>query len=173
MNYREKYLEYLKSDKWKSIRESLFKERGKKCERYNPKTCSNKIEVHHKTYKNIFNEKLKDLEVLCINCHRKEHNIGDAIKAIRLIKNDGVNFFINYYNKRSIKYKGPVTKKSSVTRQRNTQGKNRNERINEELENKGKIIRRLNKLGIKEIEGRKLYYFDCDYLKKYLNTKVK
>ena len=64
------YKEYLKSDKWKAKRESLFLHRGKRCER-----CGSveNIQVHHIHYRNIFVEELEDLMVVCKACHRKIH----------------------------------------------------------------------------------------------------
>lgn len=68
----KEYLIYLKSAEWKLKRKQLFNERGKKCERCG---ATKKLQVHHVTYKRIFNEALEDLEVLCKPCHQKEHNI--------------------------------------------------------------------------------------------------
>lgn len=67
------YKEYLKSKKWFRKKQELFLLRGKKCER-----CPNvsRLQVHHKTYERLFNEKLSDLEILCSSCHKKEHGIG-------------------------------------------------------------------------------------------------
>lgn len=69
--YKAKYYSYLKSSKWKSIRNSIIEDR-KRCER-----CYSiqELQVHHKTYENVFNEKDEDLELLCKSCHRKEHNL--------------------------------------------------------------------------------------------------
>lgn len=53
------------------MRINLFKTRGKKCERCG---STKRIEVHHKTYVRLCNEKSTDLEVLCNLCHAKEHN---------------------------------------------------------------------------------------------------
>lgn len=66
------YKNYLLSAKWRLKREELFAVRSKICER-----CKsvNNIQVHHKTYKNIFNEPLDDLEVLCKPCHMSHHKI--------------------------------------------------------------------------------------------------
>ena len=85
----KEYAEYLKSDKWKLKRQQLFEERGKTCER-----CKSEkdIQVHHKTYKNIFNEKLCDLEVLCKICHQNHHkkkiekNIKEKPKKEKKVK---------------------------------------------------------------------------------------
>lgn len=69
---RKKYSDYLKSDKWKKIREHIHLVRGGKCERCGE---TDNLQVHHKHYRNIFNEKMKDLELLCKSCHRKEHKL--------------------------------------------------------------------------------------------------
>ncbi len=66
------YKKYLKSAKWAMIRIDLFMLRGKKCEKCSSK---HKIQVHHKTYKNIFKEEPEDLIILCDYCHKSEHGI--------------------------------------------------------------------------------------------------
>lgn len=66
------YHQYIKSVKWKSKRELLFNERGKMCQKCG---SHNDIQVHHLTYKNIFNEPLGDLMVVCRKCHKKIHKI--------------------------------------------------------------------------------------------------
>ena len=65
-----KYRKYLLSDEWAQIRIDLFNHRGKQCELCLSK---NKLEVHHLTYKNIFNEEPEDLMILCKSCHKKQH----------------------------------------------------------------------------------------------------
>lgn len=64
------YSDYLKSKEWKNKRKRLFKQRNNKCE-----NCGsiNKLHLHHLTYKNIFNEKDNELQVLCSYCHAKIH----------------------------------------------------------------------------------------------------
>ncbi|MGL5713052.1 MAG: HNH endonuclease [Paraclostridium sp.] len=68
-----KYKEYLKSDEWKNIRELVLKRDNRKCV-----LCGSddRLHIHHKTYKNIFNEieHLDDLITLCNKCHANEHN---------------------------------------------------------------------------------------------------
>ena len=70
--YRKKYKDYLASDQWAKIKIELLEYRGAFCER-----CGNDnfLQVHHKTYKNVFNEEPEDLEILCKSCHEEEHNI--------------------------------------------------------------------------------------------------
>jgi 5-methylcytosine-specific restriction endonuclease McrA len=69
--HKEKYHRYLKSDAWKKIKIQVFTERGLECEKcYSTKG----LQIHHKHYRNIFNEKLEDLILLCSECHQKEHD---------------------------------------------------------------------------------------------------
>ncbi|HTB31828.1 MAG TPA: HNH endonuclease signature motif containing protein [Bacteroidia bacterium] len=74
---KAKYKQYLKSEKWAEKKFELFLLRGEKCERCQSETD---IQVHHKTYRTIFNEDLEDLEILCSNCHKAEHDAKDLRK---------------------------------------------------------------------------------------------
>ena len=60
---------YLQTDHWVRLRERKLKQSGYRC-----KVCKKKdtLQVHHKTYERRGREKLKDLEVLCDECHEKE-----------------------------------------------------------------------------------------------------
>ena len=69
--YRERYYEYLKSDGWEKIRTNMISIQPN-CQKCNSKY---ELQVHHKTYKNIFKENLEDLEILCKKCHRAKHDI--------------------------------------------------------------------------------------------------
>jgi 5-methylcytosine-specific restriction endonuclease McrA len=54
---------------WKRKREEAFAFYGATCNR-----CPDRgSEIHHRTYDNVFDEKIEDLEVLCKKCHREEH----------------------------------------------------------------------------------------------------
>lgn len=66
-----RYEEYLRSDHWQSIRPKAFERADNKCQ-----LCSStdRLEVHHNTYKNRGHEKPTDLVVLCKRCHSKFHN---------------------------------------------------------------------------------------------------
>jgi len=55
----------------RSIKESLFRVRDKKCERCGFNICKI-LQVHHKD-RNRKNNATDNLEVLCPNCHAKEH----------------------------------------------------------------------------------------------------
>lgn len=68
------YEAYLKSDpKWKEKRRKVLRRAKFTCERCKKKQAR---EIHHLTYKNIFNEPLKDLQALCVECHREAHGVA-------------------------------------------------------------------------------------------------
>lgn len=68
--WKLRYKQYLKSDKWRQKRFLVLQRDGFKCVRCGSK---NRLQVHHKTYRNVFNEPLSDLITLCNRCHKKEH----------------------------------------------------------------------------------------------------
>lgn len=72
------YQKYLLSKKWKEFRERAFEFYGKECGR-----CGNRhrLEIHHRTYRNIYNETLSDVIVLCKHCHKSAHKIKNRNKA--------------------------------------------------------------------------------------------
>ncbi|RKY08529.1 MAG: hypothetical protein DRP56_04010 [Planctomycetota bacterium] len=61
---------YLCSQWWGCVRRAKIREVGHKCEKCGFK---HEIEVHHKTYERLGDERLSDLEVLCARCHNDEH----------------------------------------------------------------------------------------------------
>ena len=64
------YYRYLHTKRWRRKRKEAIKEKGAVCEDCGRKF---KLQIHHKTYKNIFREKLSDLEILCKECHKDRH----------------------------------------------------------------------------------------------------
>lgn len=66
----EDYGEYLLSAHWIAKRKEAFECHGRKCH-----DCGAKgnLEVHHKTYRRLGREKMKDLQVLCKDCHKTRH----------------------------------------------------------------------------------------------------
>lgn len=72
---KEIYEAYLRTPEWKAIRLEVINDRHGKCERCQ---STKNLQVHHKTYKNLFNESLKDLELLCSKCHREHHKVVDV-----------------------------------------------------------------------------------------------
>lgn len=69
--YKKEYQEYLSSDHWKETRLKALSIAGNRCQ-----LCSSRdnLNVHHNTYANKGNEDLKDLVVLCRECHAKFHD---------------------------------------------------------------------------------------------------
>jgi hypothetical protein len=65
------YHEYLKSDRWRKFRKEVFEFYGKNCI-----LCDSpfNVEVHHKHYRTIFKETIKDVVPLCKKCHTKHHS---------------------------------------------------------------------------------------------------
>lgn len=66
---RENYQAYLTSKEWKTKRNKVLKMAGYKCRKCGAKAT----QVHHETYKRIYNERLTDLTALCSGCHQRIH----------------------------------------------------------------------------------------------------
>ncbi len=82
---KHKY-EYLKSDQWQHLRKVVLDRNNHKC-----MLCPNttKLNVHHITYQNLFNEKLYQLKTLCSDCHTNLHyDIGFPTKDIDTYKSE-------------------------------------------------------------------------------------
>lgn len=67
---KEYYREYLKTREWRFFRQQAFNHYGKKCNRCESEL---RLEVHHKHYRNLGKEELKDVEILCHSCHQSLH----------------------------------------------------------------------------------------------------
>lgn len=65
------YKLYLKSDEWKKIRGIKLGHADYRCQLCNKKE---NLQVHHRTYERIFMEDMRDLTVLCEDCHRRFHS---------------------------------------------------------------------------------------------------
>ena len=85
---QDKYKKYIKTDEWKQIHNEVLIRDNYTCQccnrtqqeidEYNAKKGKKLLSlvVHHKTYKNLFNEvetNYKDLITLCSPCHRQIH----------------------------------------------------------------------------------------------------
>lgn len=77
------YLTYLQSDAWKEIRKLVLSRAKHKCQ-----ICSKteKLEVHHNSYKNLGNEAehLEDLLVLCREHHKIFHTVKEENSMVSL-----------------------------------------------------------------------------------------
>ncbi len=68
------YVAYLRSEKWARKRAKALTLAGNRCVLCNSSVGLN---VHHRTYQRIGNERLDDLIVLCRACHERHHAIFD------------------------------------------------------------------------------------------------
>ena len=66
------YPEYLLTTHWQWTRYRKLAQAGYRCERCHGTAM---LEVHHKTYERIGQERMDDLTVLCDRCHRMIHGL--------------------------------------------------------------------------------------------------
>jgi 5-methylcytosine-specific restriction endonuclease McrA len=75
-NWRRRYWDVLKSERWKLLREALIAETGSRCE-----ACGylggNRLHLHHGHYRTLGREGRRDVELLCEPCHEK----ADAVRV--------------------------------------------------------------------------------------------
>lgn len=67
---KAQYYKYLKSSQWREKREVALEMYGRVCGLCG---CKHNLQVHHRTYKNIYKELMEDLMILCESCHRTHH----------------------------------------------------------------------------------------------------
>lgn len=89
MTFKEKYEAYLLTDKWKAIKEYIHKRDRNRCRR-----CKSKenLQVHHLTYKRVFEEDMGDLLLVCAYCHHRyfHNNIPLWERAVMFLHKAGV-----------------------------------------------------------------------------------
>ena len=75
----KRYLEYMKSDKWRSIAKQRMEIDNHMCAGCGCKgTAVNPLEVHHLSYSHLYNESgwiYEDLVTVCHACHKNLHRI--------------------------------------------------------------------------------------------------
>ena len=64
------YVAYMRSDEWREMRQRKLDQAGRECEKCG---ATSALEVHHKTYRRLWNERMSDLQVLCDDCHNDVH----------------------------------------------------------------------------------------------------
>ena len=64
---------YLQSDHWKELRSQILNRDNHQCILCQKETD---LQVHHRTYARLFQEKLSDLVTLCRACHEETHRHG-------------------------------------------------------------------------------------------------
>lgn len=65
------YPEYLKTEHWQTLREKALTRADHRCQVCNAQIAS--LHVHHRTYERRGRESLRDLIVLCSDCHAMFH----------------------------------------------------------------------------------------------------
>jgi uncharacterized Zn finger protein len=79
-----KYCNYLNSREWKKKREVVLRRDNYKCQHCNVNPAEN---VHHLSYKNIYEEPLEDLISVCKECHLLIHQsmfVFDKNEAVKI-----------------------------------------------------------------------------------------
>ena len=101
---RERYRQYLQSDAWKAKRKSVLQAAGFRCRRCGAPAT----EVHHETYKRIYNERMSDLTALCSNCHEAAHTrtSRSGKDSTSQTRGDKKPKQRRFYQKRKLKTKG-------------------------------------------------------------------
>jgi 5-methylcytosine-specific restriction endonuclease McrA len=80
---RAGYREYIHSEMWQKVRRRFWASRL-------PKSCyvcgreDGPKDLHHRTYKNLGNENLRDLVPLCRRCHDEVHALYDSNPRLSL-----------------------------------------------------------------------------------------
>ena len=67
------YSEYLLTTHWQWTRRQRLRIAGYRCERCHSTRA--RLEVHHKTYERLGQERMDDLTVLCDGCHKETHDL--------------------------------------------------------------------------------------------------
>ena len=74
----QSYAEYLLTAHWRTMRRLALEAADWRCS-----LCDNAdiLEVHHRTYERLGHEQLRDLVVLCEDCHARHHQVLDQAAA--------------------------------------------------------------------------------------------
>lgn len=67
------YKEYINSQSWRKIKRKRLAKDGYRCKMFHVIPVKTDLQVHHKSYSNLGNEKLTDLITVCRHCHSKIH----------------------------------------------------------------------------------------------------
>lgn len=78
---KDEYSDYLKGRHWRRFRMKVIRDAGccEICETtYAGENWSQRVEVHHWTYKNVPHEKRVDVSRLCKRCHTQAHMVMEG-----------------------------------------------------------------------------------------------
>ncbi len=70
---KQLYEQHIKSAKWRKIKQRRLAKDGYMCKNWHWWPVKSNLEVHHKSYRNLGNEKQWELITLCKRCHNKIH----------------------------------------------------------------------------------------------------
>lgn len=99
---KSKYHKYIKSKEWGIKKKKMYSIFGYRCMACH-ETNKRKLHVHHATYARLFEEKVKDLYILCNDCHKEFH----STKPKNIIRNT-IKFIISKGGYRSPRQKKEV-----------------------------------------------------------------
>lgn len=85
----QEYDRYLLSQTWRDcarrVLEAQRKRSGRnfcqRCHKGRVEKAGIKFHVHHLTYERLYKEKIEDMEILCDECHRKEHGHDEKTRV--------------------------------------------------------------------------------------------
>ena len=80
----EQYDNYLATPHWRAFRQQAFAEQRKTLGHNRCNRCSKSavtLHVHHLTYERLGKELIQDVEIICPDCHHKEHETSADRRA--------------------------------------------------------------------------------------------
>lgn len=81
---KAKYQEYLKSERWMTLREAKLTQAGHRCQLCNDGVKDANLQCHHRTYENINGSaEFTDLVVLCDKCHATQHGKSEDLPLVQ------------------------------------------------------------------------------------------
>lgn len=69
------YVEYLQSDAWYTFRRRVIRFRGNRCQNCGADGMTTILHVHHLNYERLGKERIKDVRLLCVTCHRRADRV--------------------------------------------------------------------------------------------------
>jgi 5-methylcytosine-specific restriction endonuclease McrA len=79
------YYEYIQSEAWDKKRRARLKKDGYRCGDCGVSGLP--LQVHHKTYIRLGNERMGDLVSLCKYCHKNRHGKASVFDKLRIVWN--------------------------------------------------------------------------------------
>jgi hypothetical protein len=73
----QRYNRYLESDEWQRKRHLVLERDRNRCQARLDRCSIYATQVHHLSYKHVFNEPLFELVAICQNCHDTLHEVED------------------------------------------------------------------------------------------------